>query len=1646
MTTKIFFFSLLCLSILILTVSAQEIEYDNIIFSVSNLHQARNLGRLPIYLTIINNGTSELFIENISISFDDINMIKEDLDTIVNISNSPQLQESNNNTCSSYAEFKNVFSRTYYINLSEIDKPQLNIGKTINISVLINYIKDNQGEKVLLNSSFSIYPKFEQTISEKEYTHSKQISASGGWKYGDLHIHTNYTNCDASIYNGVGTVADRRDEAITSGLNWISITDHSYCMTSTIWNNFKNDCHNADSSSFLILHSEELSVDESCPSETDNENWCCKGPTDCTVCGSADAGHMNAHGISSFVGYTKHDCFTGSTGRCPDEPDSQDGIDDANNNEGLAIINHPFNSEWDWASLSCVSDYTGLEIWNGEFDSKDQDTIDYWIDELLDGEKIYGFSGSDSENAALFHEKLFGEDKFVYLGCYLSSFTEDELKSSLENGRCFISNDGGYALFYISSPSHTADEYPGGEIDVCSGSEITIDTYYSVVNSCDLHIVKGYIGGSSESTEKDYGWVSGSGSYTWTDTPTGDGYYRLTCLDTTNNNRTYTNPIWFNVIDSPDTDSDGTCDNTDTDDDNDSSLDVYDCADTNANVYEGSLSGTQVCCDGSWQCGSGRDSECYDQLPTCSYHAKNCYEKVSSAHCNGACQTCGSDGTCSGSVSDFSEDLTSPGYCFTQQVCYGGSCLTDTDDDYVPNTVDKDDDDDSICDYAGGGSYDTCSGNEETSSCDTNADCDYDGSTDNYDCWDTDITKEEVTKYGTQICCNGALKCTSSRSTECYVDSLMACTNHAENCAEYGITTQCTTACRTCGTDRRCSLNIIDGTDDSTSPGTCTSYNVCYYGTCYSDNDEDNIPNFLDLQVATNTPNNNTWDTDGSVQFNFTSTSAQQSTFACYLLVDGIVVQTKTGVANNTQTVFAQNLSEGTHTWNVNCTDGTANWDTDDNNRIIKIDTRPPTLSLGYPANGDYYTSSTVVFNYTAQDTVDSTVNCNLYFDGALYQTRAVNNGTDSLSKTSVADGNHTWYVNCTDDAGWSNQSTTWLIKLDANPPNITLNWPPNDIWYNNNTILFNYTVSDTIGPIINCSMALNGTQNQTTQALANNSNIGYLLSNLPEGPIYWNITCTDDATNTGNQQRIIKVDTVAPERPTEFDAWFNSDGTITLNWTNSESDDVISYHIHYSNSTAFNFRTVNANLTNSTNGWTDSTASSSPTRYYLVRSNDRAQNTDNNTYVIGKIGTLSLNSGWNIITPTHNRAEDALDQISGCTRIAEYINNGTTTGFLTHNQNTPLFNFTINPGKSYYVYCENNATIPVLAGSLASITSDVYAGWNLIGWTSFSNTTAQQLIENITNAAAVGQYVYTGQQSSPMFIPPAFTSITATSTSSNNDTTFQVHVDGSAENNFTIAAGKGYFVYLMNTSNWTVGGPYTTTTTINILPTVTLNSPADNYNSSGIFTFNFIAYDDVSMQLNCSLYINNTINQTRTVANNTWTNITLVFQDCGSHTWSIRCSDTDGGENSSETRTITAAVSYSFPSFPQAYLGYAIIDGSPIGGATITADAVTSNYQQNVTSSNTTGIYTIDINFFWSCDLGQGMINGEQIRWYINGFLADSCGGVTPCTSTFRDGQVNSNFNISYTTQPAQSPQITSINEGISLIFGWNLISFPLE
>ncbi len=147
-------------------------------------------------------------------------------------------------------------------------------------------------------------------------------------------------------------------------------------------------------------------------------------------------------------------------------------------------------------------------------------------------------------------------------------------------------------------------------------------------------------------------------------------------------------------------------------------------------------------------------------------------------------------------------------------------------------------------------------------------------------------------------------------------------------------------------------------------------------------------------------------------------------------------------------------------------------------------------VSLSFTKTNDSYMTTSDLSSYD-----DSTVLC--------YEYDAQNNG----GATAVING---------------------MFTIDGVPPVVTLIYPDNGIYMNNNS-LFSYSATDNLAPTISCAVSADNSEFDSV-IINNGETANASVDNLSEGQHSWNASCTDLAGNKGvSETRSFTLDRTAP-------------------------------------------------------------------------------------------------------------------------------------------------------------------------------------------------------------------------------------------------------------------------------------------------------------------------------------------------------------------------------------------------------------------------------------------------------------------------------------------------------------------------------------
>lgn len=280
-------------------------------------------------------------------------------------------------------------------------------------------------------------------------------------------------------------------------------------------------------------------------------------------------------------------------------------------------------------------------------------------------------------------------------------------------------------------------------------------------------------------------------------------------------------------------------------------------------------------------------------------------------------------------------------------------------------------------------------------------------------------------------------------------------------------------------------------------------------------------------------PANDSWQDNRNINFTFSATTNDD--FAnCSLWTNetswSLKQTNKSTVSNNTLHGINDTFgSDGNFLWNIECFDTNGNSNFSVSNYTVNIDTTAPTISLGNPVNNSWTNSTNVTFYFTPDDVKDI-ANCTLVINDALNQTNrtAITKASENSIWTILEEGTYNWTVNCTDTAATPNTGTNTSVKIinvDITAPNITLTAPADNNVTIDDYMVFNFTATDNMATLLNCSIYLNNTLNQTNSSTSNGTAAIFNITGIPDGDHSWNISCMDNATNVNwSSTRIFEI------------------------------------------------------------------------------------------------------------------------------------------------------------------------------------------------------------------------------------------------------------------------------------------------------------------------------------------------------------------------------------------------------------------------------------------------------------------------------------------------------------------------------------------
>ncbi|ODS42760.1 MAG: hypothetical protein MSIBF_05555 [Candidatus Altiarchaeales archaeon IMC4] len=301
-------------------------------------------------------------------------------------------------------------------------------------------------------------------------------------------------------------------------------------------------------------------------------------------------------------------------------------------------------------------------------------------------------------------------------------------------------------------------------------------------------------------------------------------------------------------------------------------------------------------------------------------------------------------------------------------------------------------------------------------------------------------------------------------------------------------------------------------------------------------------------------------------------------------------------------------------------------------------DVSPPTSNS--PVDASYKQNSSATINWTLTDNVAPgyyIVYCNGIVQNA--STTWVNNTNLQVwVNTSTVGNNWNYTIVFNDSAGNSGTPDTVFINITNTAPTVTLMTiagQGNASYTSDNTTNIQFNTTDKEQFVLNCSIYINGTLNNTNISVTTGTPTNITTTELADGKYLVYVNCSDGLLSNVSQTWGFTVDTTNPQvaitSPTPGQ-YFNTT-TLTINGTSTDTN------LNYTNITVYNstWSAVNSTINNSaTWSWTVTIIQGDGLYHINATGYDNATNS-NTTSINVTIDTTAPAISFNLETEPNN-------------------------------------------------------------------------------------------------------------------------------------------------------------------------------------------------------------------------------------------------------------------------------------------------------------------------------------------------------------------------------------------------------------------------
>ncbi|MFH0978154.1 MAG: Ig-like domain-containing protein [Candidatus Woesearchaeota archaeon] len=678
------------------------------------------------------------------------------------------------------------------------------------------------------------------------------------------------------------------------------------------------------------------------------------------------------------------------------------------------------------------------------------------------------------------------------------------------------------------------------------------------------------------------------------------------------------------------------------------------------------------------------------------------------------------------------------------------------------------------------------------------------------------------------------------------------------------------------------------------------------------------------------------------VDFNFTVTDNRATNLTCELFVNSAL--RKTVVAfNNTRTNMTTNLSDGTYTWYVRCTDWASNRNTS-SVRSLSVDTGPPTIQLISPAPGSYDNDGNFVLVYKPYDT-GGLKNCSLIINNRLNRTNQSalkNNLNNNFTISGFGQAAYNWSINCTDIFGRVANSSTRTLYLDLFKPSISLLKPLPGSIFNISTVKFNFTVYDSFDWNLVCNLTVDSAVRSPNIAVSNGTIGSSSVSGLVDAVHYWNVSCWDHASNKNTsrtQNFTVRQPPIVRQLLPSNNSW-SQNHNVTFYFNATDNDGIENCSLFFDNKLNLTktviVNRVKSNITlvdapQGLHNWSircfdnSSLFNNASTPVWLVKID----------YTLPNVSLISPATGtWNhssTVSFSYSFVEANKDVCQLYANFSGSWKGNASNRTMISGQANKLTTTVRDGSYKWNVRCNDSAANIAFAGSNWTIRIDATPPSIRL------KAPAMNYWDN--NGLVVFNFSFTEKYPDKCQLWANFSSTwkmnqTINSPLPNVDNLFdQLNLpEGAYKWNVWCNDSAGNFAW--NSTNQTLFVD-------KFSPHLLLISPLNGSNASAEVYFNFTVSDNVDSNLTCNLTLDNKVNRSRLNAlSGSVTSVLVEGLKMGYHNWSVLCWDNALHYNQSATLWFNVSLS----DLIALYTNLHFSDNTPEEGVNITVNATILN------------------------------------------------------------------------------------------------------